>query len=311
MTEQKPNRASRVLIVDGNTATREAAAKVLEGAGFAVDQAPDAIAAAKVLAREQAPIVLISADMPENGFRFCERLRKEHGSALYLILRTGKEQLFSKDFSADEGADDFLIEPSSDNELLARVETGRKMKQLQYKLDETSESLQKFEETDRLTGAYNQVRIEKEIDREIDRVRRYGRPLCIVVLDIDDFRVINEKYGRAAGDRALAEVGRILRLSTRGTDSVGRHGAEEFMIVLPETDAEQGVAAADKLRKLIHQTGIATSGTTINLTTSAGVATMQGDNYNSRSDLVAAAYGALEKAKASGKNRTEFAGKKG
>jgi two-component system cell cycle response regulator len=303
--EQKKaqSRASTVLIVDDD-ATRREMASVLANSGFDVQQAANASEAEDRLAATSPGIVIIAAGLPDlDGFELCRRLRKEHGSELYLILRTTKEQLFSRALNLDEGADDFLIDPLSDSEILARVETGRKMKQLQEKLAETSKSLEMLEVTDPLTGAFNRRRTDAEIQREMDRARRYARPVSLVILDIDGFRMLNDKLGRAAGNRVLEEIARILRLSTRTSDTVGRYGGEEFALVLPETSKEQALVAAEKIRTIIAQTTIAAADRQIHVTVSAGIATLEAGNYPAIGDFARAAEAALAQAKAAGRNR--------
>jgi diguanylate cyclase (GGDEF)-like protein len=298
------SRASSVLVVDDESEPRQSLALLLASAGFDVHEACDAQAATDALAGGDIGIVVVDADMPNvNGFELCRDIRKARGTETYLILRTSKEQLSSRDLTADEGADDYLLEPVSDPEVLARVETGRKMKQLQEKLEETHRSLELLDVTDPLTGALNSRRISSEIGREMDRARRYGRPLSLVLLNIDAFREFNDAHGRAAGDRVLSEVGRVLRLSTRTTDTVGRIGGDELAVILPETDKPQGLGAAEKMRGIIEQTAIATGDGTANVTVSGGIATLEGNNYETVDILTAAARQALVSAKDSGRNR--------
>lgn len=306
-TEPK-SRATNLLIVDDEAGPRQELALLVASAGFHVDQASDAQEAEELLAKRQTGLALIDADMPNvDGFELCRRVRQAHGTDVYVILRTTKEQLASRDLSVDEGADDFLIEPLSDREILARIELGRKMKQLQERLEQTNRSLALLEVTDPLTGAHNRRRTQVEIRREIDRSRRYGRPVSLLMIDIDGFRALNEQLGRAAGDRVLAEIARILRLSTRATDTVGRYGGEEFAVLLPETAHEPAAGAAEKIRRVIGDTAIAVGGRTVGVTVSAGIATFENNNFESADNFVAAAVGALAKAKAAGRNRCESA----
>jgi len=300
--------ASSVLIVDDETTRRQELALLLTSAGFDVRQAAGATETDEELAKGGVGIVLVDADMPDiDGFVLCSRIRKAHGRSVYLILRTAKDRLLSTDLNVDEGADDFLIEPFSDKEVLARLETGRKLKQLQGKLTETSRSLARLEVTDSLTGAYNRERTFREIERELERARRYGRPVSLLLVDIDGLHVVNDELGRTAGDRALEEVARVLRLSTRATDTVGRYGGEEFLVVLAETGREQALGAAEKLRNVIAKTTIALADRVLNVTVSIGVATFEDNNYGSGADLVGAAGEALAKAKAAGRNQCEAA----
>jgi diguanylate cyclase (GGDEF)-like protein len=298
------SRASKVLIVDDERRRRQELALLLTSAGFQVQQAENAEEAEERLADRSAGIVVVDADMPGvNGFDLCARIRKEHGAGVYLLLRTTKKQLAERELTVDEGADDFLIEPLSDREVLARIETGRKMKQLQEKLEETHRSLALLEVTDPLTGAFNKRRTDAELTREFERSRRYTRPVSLVLLDIDGFRGLNDSLGRTAGDRVLAELARILKLSTRASDSVGRYGGEEFAVVAPEADRDAALEAAEKIRKVVEKTGIAVGDRTVHVTVSGGVATFEDNNYETPRDLAAAAEAALAKAKAAGRNR--------
>lgn len=302
------SRASNVLVVDDESEPRQSLALLLAGARFHVREACSADSATEILEDGTVGIVILDADMPNvNGFELCREMRKAHGSDIYLLLRTTKEQLAQRSLAGDEGADDYLIDPLTDAEVLARIETGRKMKQLQEKLAETHRSLELLDTTDELTSALNSRSIRAEIGREMDRARRYGRPLSLVLLNLDAFREFNEAHGRATGDRALSEVGRILRLSTRTTDSVGRCAGDELAVVLPETDAAQALGAAEKMRKTIEQTAIAAGDATVNVTVSGGIATLHDNNYATAEELTAAARRALTQAKDGGRNRCNAA----
>lgn len=296
-----------VLVVDDETERRQEMALLLTSAGFDVQQAADAQETEDRLASGQVGIVVVDADMPNiNGYQLCSRIRQTHGTDLYLILRTTKDELFSRELNVDDGADDFLLEPLTDTEILARVETGRKMKELQRKLMETNKSLALLETTDSLTGVCNKKQTESEIGRELERSRRYGAPVSLVLVDIDEFRLLNDKLGRAAGDRALEELARILKLSTRATDTVGRHGGEEFALILPETTKEGARALAERLRVLIEEQRVDIGSETISVTASIGVSTHPEDGARTEV-LVEAADNALYRAKREGRNRVIIA----
>ena len=308
-TTRPKSPATNVLVVDDETGPRQELALLLASAGFDVRQAADAQETEEQLTSGRVGIVVVDADMPNvSGYQLCSQIRQAHGSDLYLILRTTKDELFSRELNVDDGADDFLIEPLTDKEILARVETGRKMKELQQKLIETNKSLALLETMDPLTGACNKKQAESEIRREMERSRRYGAPVSLVLLNIDGFRLLNDKLGRAAGDRVLEELARILKLSTRTTDTVGRYGGEEFALVLPETSIEKAIGAAEKIRRVIEQTAIAVGDKTVHITVSCGVVAFENNNFASMDDLVAAAKEAVAKAKTNGRNRCEVYG---
>ena len=301
--EQRSRRSSHLIIVDDEDEQRQALARLLTRSGYQVARAADAQAAMDRLAEGDIGIVLIDADMPEpDGFELCSRIREKYGTDLYLILRCSKEALFSRSISADEGADDFLIAPHSDREVVARVETGRKMKELQARLEETSRSLALIDVTDSLTGTYNRNRTDSELRRELERARRYGRSLGLAILDIDRFRLLNEQHGRSFCDRVLKEIAHLLSDSLRRSDFIGRFSGEQFAVLLPETEIDQALGAAEKLRTLIAETPIRIKDKTVNLTVSIGVATFTDNNFENADELVEAALEALAKAKAAGRN---------
>lgn len=110
------------------------------------------------------------------------------------------------------------------------------------------EELRRLASTDPLTGLYNRRRFQEAMDRELERARRYGHPLSLLVADLDHFKRINDQHGHACGDRALQIFADVCRLNLRSLDAVGRMGGEEFAILLPETDADGALLAAERIR---------------------------------------------------------------
>ncbi len=110
--------------------------------------------------------------------------------------------------------------------------------------------LDKIANKDILTGLYNRKKIIEILRRELARAKRYNRPLSILLIDIDDFKKINDTYGHNFGDKILREFARLLRMSLRKLDYSGRWGGEEFIVILPETDKENAVKVAEKIRNL-------------------------------------------------------------
>ena len=104
---------------------------------------------------------------------------------------------------------------------------------------------------DLLTGALNRQALLGRLEEELERAARYQRPCSIVLVDLDHFKRVNDTHGHAAGDAVLREVASVLISNVRGVDLVGRYGGEEFMIVMPETDADAAAASAEKLRRLV------------------------------------------------------------
>src|SRR5688572_30741173 len=113
---------------------------------------------------------------------------------------------------------------------------------------------------DRLTGVFNRQALLSELFAEVERASRYERPLCVAFVDIDHFKVVNDSYGHETGDVVLRGVAQILAANLRASDLVGRYGGEEFMLILTETDADEGAALAEKLRMLVERERFAVPG---------------------------------------------------
>ena len=148
----------------------------------------------------------------------------------------------------------------------------------------------------------------ERLQDEFKRTRRYGNHLTLLMLDLDHFKTINDRYGHLTGDQVLKEFGRTMIRSARETDLVARYGGEEFAILLPQTTAVQGQRLADRIRRATEATSFCRDEghADLRVTVSAGVATFPiNDRILTPDDLVRTADGALYRAKESGRNRTE------
>ena len=186
------------------------------------------------------------------------------------------------------------------NRKLARL--NREIAEAHKSLALKSQELETLSITDRLTGLYNRMKLEEVLANELKRAHRTGQSFSIILLDIDLFKDINDTFGHQVGDEVLRELAELLLANIRQTDTVGRWGGEEFMIVCPETDREGGVILAENLRQKISTGTMAQAG---HVTCSFGVAGYsagEGENL-----LIARVDKALHKAKNKGRNRVESA----
>ncbi len=158
--------------------------------------------------------------------------------------------------------------------------------------------------TDPLTGLANRRRFDELLRTAVDRAQRDGQPLSLLVIDLDHFKSINDRFGHQTGDAVLREVAWVLRDGVRGLDAPARLGGEEFGVLLPATDAEGALMLAERLRESVQRLRVVTEdGQQISVTTSIGAGTVGGLRATGAS-LVAVADGALYEAKRSGRNRT-------
>lgn len=155
--------------------------------------------------------------------------------------------------------------------------------------------------SDSLTGLPNRLALEERLAEEIARAKRYGKSLSIAVWDIDFFKNINDSYGHKSGDKALVIIAKLLSRFCRETDFVARFGGEEFVTLLPETDAQSALLVVDKLRAIVERSGFKANGQNVSITLSCGLTQyIDGDTNES---LFVRADGALYQAKQGGRNR--------
>lgn len=165
------------------------------------------------------------------------------------------------------------------------------------------EELERLSVTDRLTELYNHGFFQLRLEEEFQRSKRYGRPLSLIMIDIDDFKEFNDAYGHPRGDRVLKEVSTVIRSALRDVDVAARYGGEEFAVVLPETPCEGALQVAERIRagveSVSHDVGDRMA---VRMTVSVGVATFTGDAATS-GELLEIADAAMYRGKRAGKNR--------
>src|SRR3954447_9420257 len=147
------------------------------------------------------------------------------------------------------GVQDFLVEPVSDGELIARVAAAGRTKVLQEELLEQTRRLEALIFEDALTGLANRRYILTQLGAQVSAARRHGRPLSVAIVDIDHFKPVNDRFGHAAGDRVLVAVAAALSDHLRAEDQLGRLGGEEFLVVLGDTDAAAAARVTEKARR--------------------------------------------------------------
>jgi diguanylate cyclase (GGDEF)-like protein len=177
---------------------------------------------------------------------------------------------------------------------------------LYFELEQSRMEIRELAITDDLTQVFNRRYFFELVGRELERSRRNGTPLAIVLFDIDDFKLVNDNHGHLAGDLVLQEMCSACQVIVRPYDIFARFGGEEFVFLLPDTDESRARAFAERLRQLIARQVVVTyNDSRMQITISIGVAVFN-SKMDTVDDLISRADRALYKAKGFGKNRLEI-----
>lgn len=299
----------KVLVADDSLVMRRLLQATLEGWGFEVVCVNDGAQAWEALLQPNAPrIAILDWIMPvHTGPEVCEMVRKQRtGEYIYLILLTSKSQREDIVEGMGAGADDYVVKPFEKSELEVRLRAGRRIVDLQEELMRAQEALREQAMRDWLTNCWNRRAIVETLEREVERAVREGRPLSLLMLDLDHFKQINDSRGHVAGDDALREVVRRIGTCMRSYDALGRYGGEEFMVVLPGCDEVCAISHAERLRRVIADEPMLLDGKGGRVTASFGASTGTPDQSYNVDHLIRAADEALYEAKRSGRNRVVF-----
>jgi diguanylate cyclase (GGDEF)-like protein len=194
------------------------------------------------------------------------------------------------------------------NDMVARLRQGREqLAVINETLRKKNKELHELSITDSLTGLYNRKHLMETLENEVARSKRHKHDFSVLVIDIDHFKEYNDTYGHLAGDEVLSRLATVFKESVRSCDYVARYGGEEFILVLPEIGPEDGVKAAERIRKKVAKESFAGDGKPIEITVSVGVASYPKDGDDSQS-IIRHADTALYKSKESGRNRVVLAG---
>jgi diguanylate cyclase (GGDEF)-like protein len=293
-----------VLVAEDDPMFRRILKSWLENWGYRVILTEDGEKAWDILQQENQPEMLIlDWVMPGiDGAELCHRVRQRQRTPYqYVLLVTAKDDSADVVAGLDAGADDYLTKPFDRRELRARLTVGRRILALQDGLIRAREEL-RFQAThDVLTGIWNRRATLDLLQREIERASRTQGSTGLLMLDLDHFKNVNDTYGHQAGDAVLREVARRVMQVIRSYDFLGRHGGEEFLVVLPGCDRTQVLHSAERICSAVAAAPVLADQDEIVVTTSIGATAVSGNACEK--EILALADAALYQAKTEGRNR--------
>jgi diguanylate cyclase (GGDEF)-like protein len=242
MEPAMPDRAV-ILIVEDESASLDGLAELLEDEGYATLKAHNGLEGLAIFAHERVDLILSDVRMPHlDGLEMIARLRQSPmGQDVPIILLSAHGHTPDRVVGLDHGADDYIGKPIEPDELLARVRA-------HLRRSSRSRELVLESHVDPLTSVLNRRGIDEVLDMELARSGRTGQPVSVVMVDVNDFKHINDAFGHIRGDEVLRRVARALADNIRASDRVGRYGGDEFLIVAPDTPADQALHLIDRLR---------------------------------------------------------------
>ncbi|WP_370233258.1 PleD family two-component system response regulator [Hyphomonas sp.] len=242
-----------------------------------------------------------------DALKLCAQFKMNEATrAISILLISDPEDRQRAGRGLDLGASDVIFTPVDKQELLARVRTQARRSRYIEMLRERVDRGLELSVIDQLTGLYNRRYMNNQLEQLLQRSKMGGRPVSVMMADIDHFKSVNDTYGHDAGDEVLQEVAKRLKTNSRVMDVVCRPGGEEFMVIMPETPGGLACAAAERIRLAVAASPFKIYGGAkeITITLSAGVSTVNGPS-DTIADLTKRADTALYQAKSAGRNRVE------
>jgi len=305
----------KVLVVEDSKVTLKAICNYLERMNIKPLTAETGKDALDVYRSEHPDIILLDGRLPDiDGFDVAREIRatekkKDWTAIIFLTSMTKDEDLVR---GIEVGGDDYLLKPVSEIVLQAKVNAMRRLVEMQrslieltHKLNQANKELQQLSATDGLTGLSNRRMYDELSLREWRRCERTKKPISLVMIDVDNFKLYNDHYGHQAGDECLKAVAaQMLRAAPRASDVVARYGGEEFVFALGETDLDGAKWVANHVRQRIVDLHMPHAASAMKqVTVSCGVASAMPGNGLTLSTLLQSADYALYQAKMQGRNR--------
>ena len=291
---------TKILVVDDNLNNIRLLTDILEDENFTVYTADNGAAVLAMVHKLKPDVILLDIMMPGlDGFEVCKLLKNDFDiKDIPVIMVTAKTEGIDIKKSLEMGAFDYIKKPIDEIEVIARVQSAIQFKQTQDKLKEMAMK-------DGLTGLYNHALLIELFEKEIDKQQRNNGSISFAMIDIDNFKKINDTYGHISGDTVLKELSNILMSSVRGGDIVGRYGGEEFSIVFPGIDEQNAFQLCERIRKEVEDFNFEIGIETVKITISIGINFNELKGIINKREIIQKADEALYRAKHNGRNRME------
>jgi two-component system, cell cycle response regulator len=295
----------RILLVDDRASSAERISQSLSQQ-HVVETEPRAQEALFKAAERDYDLVMVSLGLADfDPLRLCSQIRsldRTRGLPILVIADPEDEPRLLR--GLDIGVNDYVLRPVDRNEMAARVRTQVRKKRYTERLRDNVQQSMEMAITDGLTGLHNRRYMESHLSTLVEQASMRGKPISLLVLDIDFFKSVNDTYGHDAGDDVLREFAQRVRKSVRGIDLACRLGGEEFVVVMPDTDAGVASIVAERIRSKVAADAfpIHKGERAIDVTVSIGIAQREHANDGAE-DLLKRADQALYRAKRDGRNR--------
>ena len=296
----------RILIADDDPICREILRRHLRETGHEVREATNGLMAWEMLQTEHSGLVISDWVMPEiEGPELVRRIRAAgFPRYTYVILLTAQSAPEEIVQGLESGADDYLVKPFQPAELRARIGIGERILGLETRLTEARQAMEQLAMHDGLTDLLNRRAIRERALAVLSRAARARTSTAFIMVDVDHFKLVNDRHGHTVGDQALRLIARCLQRGLRAEDDAGRWGGEEFLIVLENAGLAEAAEVADRIRSRVQSASLPlANGAELKLTISAGVSALQGNEGTPLELLVQEADEALYRAKEAGRDR--------
>ncbi len=302
---ERPAKSRKILVIDDDPNGIDVILEPLKWEGYNAVGVHTLEEGLRVIDSWMPLIIVVDFKDKDMRIRAIAKVREIRPFASLLLL-SDESTTESIILGLDSGADDYIVKPFVPLELLARIRTHLRIRDLQEQLMYANEKLKELADTDDLTGLLNMRSLYQKLEFELQRARRFGRQVCVIMFDMDHFKSVNDGHDHLFGSYVISEMGKIVRANTRNIDIPARYGGDEFLIVLTEVNFEGALFYCERLRKSVEGTTFRSGDDVIQLTISVGFAVTDPYENISPKELVRRADHSLYEAKENGRNKVCF-----